>query len=270
MAVENPSVSVVIPCYRCASTIGRAALSAASQARRPAELILVDDASGDGTVAALHSLRKELGADWIRIIELPRNAGAAAARNAGWEAARGEFVAFLDADDTWLPSKIELQLDFMRAYPQFSVSGHRALYGDAAAAPDAPPPEPEFRVISRFSVLLRNPMVTPSLMVRRACALRFDEGSRYMEDHRFVQAAVFSGARVARLELPLARIHKAAYGAGGLSARLWAMELAELDNYRALRRAGHIGSLLLGFLTVYSLAKYARRVAVVTLRRLSG
>ena len=267
MAVENASVSVVIACYRCADTVGRAVRSAASQTRRPEELILVDDASGDGTLAVLHALRDAFDAGWIRVIELPRNLGAAAARNAGWEAARGDFVAFLDADDTWFPAKIERQHDFMGAHPQFTVSGHRAVYGQVAAAPRA---GPEFRKISRLSVLLRNPMVTPSLMVRRASTLRFDEGSRHMEDHRFLQAAVFSGAHVARLEQPLARIHKAAYGTGGLSASLWAMELAELDNYRALRRAGHIGLLSLAFLTAYSLAKHARRVAVVAVRHLSG
>ena len=88
-----------------------------------------------------------------------------------------------------------------------------------------------------------------------------------MEDHRFLQAVAFSGARIARLEEPLARIHKSAFGAGGLSAELWPMERADLDNYRALRRAGHVGVFLHAFLACYSLAKYARRQALVALRR---
>jgi hypothetical protein len=125
---------------------------------------------------------------------------------------------------------------------------------------------PAFSEITRWSVLLRNPMVTPSIMVRRAVAQRFDEGSRHMEDHRFLQAVAFSGARIARLEEPLARIHKAAFGAGGLSAELWPMERADLDNYRALRRAGHVGAVLHAFLVCYSLAKYVRRRALVALR----
>ena len=91
-----------------------------------------------------------------------------------------------------------------------------------------------------------------------------------MEDHRLLQELVYSGARIARLDEPLAQIHKAAFGAGGLSAQLWSMERSELDNYRALRRGGHLGALQHGALACYSLAKFARRCAIVALRRLAG
>jgi glycosyltransferase involved in cell wall biosynthesis len=271
MATGGAPVSAVIPCYRCAGTIRRAALSVASQTRRPIELILVDDASGDGTVNALQALRAELGAGWVRIIELPENRGAATARNTGWEAARGEYVAFLDADDSWLPRKIERQSSFMRDHPEFAATGHLAHYGELDAAGGAGGNAPlRYREISRTGVLLRNPMVTPSLMVRRDGKLRFHEGRRHMEDHRFLQELVFANARVARLEEILAVIHKAAFGEGGLSAALWAMERAELGNYRALLRARHIGAILYTLVVSYSLAKYARRCAIVALRRLSG
>ncbi len=269
MANGDASVSVIIPCFRCTATIRHAVLSVASQTQRPLELILVDDASGDGTVNTLQALRAELGADWVRVFELPTNLGPAAARNAGWAAARGEYVAFLDADDSWLPAKLERQHAFMRAHPEYALTGHRAVYGDVPPAPAAAS-VPAFREISRASVLLRNPMVTPSFMVRRDVAGRFHEGSRHMEDHRFLQELIFSGARIGRMDEPLARIHKAAFGAGGLSADLWLMERAELDNYRALRRAGHIGAPMLGVLAGYSLAKYLRRRALVALRRLNG
>ncbi len=104
-------------------------------------------------------------------------------------------------------------------------------------------------------------------MVRRELTLRFHEASRHMEDHRFLQEAVFSGQRVARLEEALAVIHKPAYGSGGLSGELWAMERGELDNYGALRAAGRIGAPLHGLLVAYSLAKFGRRLAVVRLLR---
>jgi hypothetical protein len=79
---------------------------------------------------------------------------------------------------------------------------------------------------------------------------------------------VFSGLRVARLKDVLAVVHKPAYGTGGLSAQLWPMECGELDNYRALRRAGQIRPAGHGLLVAFSLAKFCRRLAMVGLRRL--
>lgn len=258
-------VSVVIPCFRCAGTVRRAVLSVVAQTEPPLELILVDDASDDGTPALLEALKRELNLDWMRVIALRENGGAAAARNVGWDAARGEFVAFLDGDDSWLPRKLERQVAFMRAHPQFAVTGHRAQY-EGRRAHDGN----GYREIGRGAVLLKNPMVTPSLMVRRDIALRFDGSSRYMEDHRFLQEAVFSGLRVARLEEVLAVVSKPAFGAGGLSARLWPMEQGELDNYRKLRSSGRIGALPHALLAAYSLAKFCRRTALVGLRKLTA
>ncbi|HJY77109.1 MAG TPA: glycosyltransferase family 2 protein [Burkholderiales bacterium] len=258
------TVSAVIPCYRCADTVRRAALSVAAQAERPLELILVDDASDDGTPQTLAELQAELGASWVQIITLNRNGGAAAARNAGWNAARGTYVAFLDADDSWLPAKTQRQRAFMDRRAEFSISGHLASY--AGLSPSSQ--EEEFREITRRMVLLKNPMVTPSFMVRRDLPIRFDAQSRYMEDHRFLQEAVYSGLRVARLKDVLAVVHKPAYGRGGLSARLWPMERGELDNYRTLRRAGWIRPAAHWLLVAYSLAKFCRRITMVGLRRL--
>ena len=244
-------------------------MSVAAQTLRPVELILVDDGNRDETPQVLAGLRDELGAAWVRIITLERNAGAASARNAGWDNARGEFVAFLDADDSWLPQKLERQIAFMRAHGEFALTGHLAHYGEGIQEGDAHESPGRFRELSRGAVLLKNPMVTPSFIVRRALALRFAGGARHMEDHRLLQEALFSGLRVARLEEVLALVHKPAFGAGGLSAQLWPMERGELENYRALRLAGHIGGPTHAFLAAYSLAKFCRRAAWVGLRRLA-
>lgn len=266
MTFQDPPVSAIIPCFRCADTIRRAALSVAAQEQRPVELVLVDDASGDETGDALDSLRDELGADWVRVIRLKNNTGAASARNVGWEAARGEYVAFLDADDTWLHHKIARQYTFMSAHPEYEVSGHLAFYEEPT---DSEPNEHlvDFREIGRAWILLKNPMVTPSLMIRRELPLRFNPGSRYMEDHGFLQEAVCSGVRVARIEEALAVIHKAAFGESGLSAALWPMEQGELGNLRTLLAAGHIGRTEHGLLVAYSLAKFARRLVITGMRR---
>jgi len=262
-------VTVVVPCYRCVRNVARAVRSAFDQTYQPLELIAVDDASDDGTTEALEALQRDLGADWLRVIRFGKNLGPGAARNAGWDAARGDYVAFLDADDIWLPRKIELQLPFMRAHPEFVATGHRAQYGQPGEivkpATDA---KQTYREISRFWILLKNPMVTPSLMVKRECKLRFHAQGRHMEDHRLLQDLIFAGARIARLDETLALIPKRAFGEGGLSADLWGMEHAELGNYLALRQAGHIGSIAYRVLVLYSLGKFARRLAIVRLRAL--
>src|SRR5438309_8195778 len=113
--LRTAPVSVIIPCYRCAATIERAMLSVAEQSVRPAEAILIDDASGDNTFAVMEKIRNKYG-DWIRIVALPMNQGAAAARNAGWHAATQPYIAFLDADDAWHPRKIEIQYGYMQQH----------------------------------------------------------------------------------------------------------------------------------------------------------
>jgi hypothetical protein len=108
-------------------------------------------------------------------------------------------------------------------------------------------------------------------MVRREFPIRFHPEKRYMEDYWWVLQAAFSGYDIYRIELPLACIFKAPYGAGGLSGRQWEMEKSELDNYWGLKRAGKLGLLPALALTIYSLLKYAKRVAVAAcLRRSDG
>lgn len=97
-------VSVVIPTYNYARYIGEAIDSALAQTLPPIEVIVVDDGSTDDTQAVLAAY-----GDRIRVLR-QENEGVAIARNSGIAAARGEYVAFLDADDVWKPRKLELQM----------------------------------------------------------------------------------------------------------------------------------------------------------------
>ena len=98
MSIRN--VSIIIPCYKAAATLRRAAASALTDAPSDIEILLVDDGSPDDTGA----LCDELAAADPRITALHReNGGAGAARNTGLDAASGEWVLFLDADDALLP-----------------------------------------------------------------------------------------------------------------------------------------------------------------------
>jgi glycosyltransferase involved in cell wall biosynthesis len=104
-----PLVSVVIPAFNAGRTIGRALASVFAQDYRPLEIIVIDDGSADETWARIASYDDER----LRPLRLGENRGVAAATNAGLAVAAGEFVAFLDADDEWLPGKLKGQLDLL-------------------------------------------------------------------------------------------------------------------------------------------------------------
>lgn len=102
MTTTNPDVSFVIAAFKAADTITRAIDSALAQEDVSVEVIVVDDASPDDTATVVEAIADPR----IRLIRLPANRGPGGARNAGLDAARGEWVAILDADDTVRPGRL--------------------------------------------------------------------------------------------------------------------------------------------------------------------
>jgi len=259
-------VSVVIPCYNAQSTLRRAIASVAAQSSKVLEVIAVDDASTDGTGMLLAELQAQHGAHWLKVIRFERNRGVAAARNAGWDAATGQCVAFLDADDTWAPAKVAIQYQVMQKRPDAAIAAHLHTIGAPARASG------EVRVseVQPAELLWRNRFVTPSVMVRRGIGARFRAGQRYMEDHLLWMQLAFAGHKILLIQVALATLYKQPYGAAGLSADLISMERAELGNYRLLWREGCIGAGKLAVLSAWSTVKFVRRLAIVSLRRISS
>lgn len=112
-----PLVSIVVPVFNAALTIERCLRSIEAQSYPNWEAIVVDDASTDGgaeRVAARNHPR-------LRLIRLPVNCGPSRARNLGIAAAKGELVAFLDADDEWLPEKLDRQVAVFAADPRLAL-----------------------------------------------------------------------------------------------------------------------------------------------------
>ena len=99
-------VSVVIPAYRAAGTVGRAIRSVAAGSVQPREIIVVNDGDDPDTAAAAEEASGALTGIKVVVLGQPQ-AGAGGARNLGLSSATGEFVAFLDADDEWMPGKLE-------------------------------------------------------------------------------------------------------------------------------------------------------------------
>ena len=107
-AEVTPTVSVIIPAYNDARFIGQAIGSVLAQTHRPLDVIVIDDGSRDDTAEIAESFGPP-----VRVFR-QLNAGAAVARNAGMREARGDYIAFLDADDFWHPRKTEMQLHHLR------------------------------------------------------------------------------------------------------------------------------------------------------------
>ena len=132
----GPKVSIVIPVHNAAGYIRETMLSVFRQSLRDWELILVDDGSTDGSVAVIKETAEEFGVPLyhlpllerenpfersdsekgtgeIVLLRLRENRGAAGARNVGIKAAAGRYLAFLDADDIWMPEKLFLETSFL-------------------------------------------------------------------------------------------------------------------------------------------------------------
>ncbi len=109
----QPGLSVIIPTYNRAPLVSEAVASVLAQTWRDFEVLVVDDASGDGTAAALAAFGSR-----IRVLRSPSRLGVAAARNLGISAAQGQWLAFLDSDDLWRPEKLARQMAYLEAHPE--------------------------------------------------------------------------------------------------------------------------------------------------------
>ena len=111
---DEALVSVIMPVHNSAVLLREAATSVLQQTYAQLEIWLVDDCSTDDSWQLMQTLAQEDCR--VQLIRLESNGGAAAARNHGIHAARGRYIAFLDADDLWLPQKLERQIAFMQQH----------------------------------------------------------------------------------------------------------------------------------------------------------
>jgi O-antigen/teichoic acid export membrane protein len=256
-------VSVIIPCFNCRDTIGRAVQSVFQQTSRPHELILVDDCSTDGTRELLGELANQYPASWIRVILQPHNAGPGAARNAAWAAATMPYIAFLDSDDSWHPAKMAIQYGWMQAHPEATITGHPVAQLDPGERADGQPwPEVSApRPMSRRRVLFSNRFTPSSILMRTDVGARFDEAKRHAEDYfMLLEVVLVDRGQAYLLPSPLSYVYKAQFGAEtGLSAQLWKIQKGEQDNYLGFRQRGVISPVEWLCFSLLSAAKYFRR-----------
>jgi glycosyltransferase involved in cell wall biosynthesis len=200
-----PVVSVVIPTFNRAGLIGRAIESCLGQRDAPTmEVIVVDDCSDDDTrdVVARYADRG------VRYIRLAENLGGAAARNAGIDAARGRYLAFLDSDDTWRPEKLKRQIAALAqsAAPQQTVC-HTQVRIRRQGRDEVVPAEGKApgETIAHYLFVAGGHMQTSSLLLPCALAKRtlFDPALCKHQDYDFCLRLEENGADFLFVPSPL-------------------------------------------------------------------
>jgi glycosyltransferase involved in cell wall biosynthesis len=191
-----PLVSVVIPAYNCALYLQETIQSMlAQQGVGAMEVIVVDDGSTDGTA----DMARAFGSP-VRVVQ-QANAGVSAARNHGLRLARGDFVALVDHDDYWFPTKLANQLAAFAAHPEVDVvfSDFRRWYAEPAAGGFVAPARFSHGAVSQgvdpdysgwiYHQMLRDSWVLTSTALARATVFAsaggFDESLPFSEDWDF-------------------------------------------------------------------------------------
>ena len=127
--MQTDLVSIIMPSYNSEKFISKTIESVINQTYERWEIIIVDDCSPDNSNQIIEKYCKNDSR--IKLIKLEQNSGPAVARNRAIEEAKGRYIAFLDADDLWLPEKLEKQLEFMQKNNMaFTYSGYKLVDED--------------------------------------------------------------------------------------------------------------------------------------------
>jgi GT2 family glycosyltransferase len=222
-------VSVIIPTFNRSRLVREAVESVLAQRQAGAfELVVVDDGSRDDTEAVLAPYR-----DRLRILR-QENRGVSAARNAGVEASRGEWLTFLDSDDLWLPAKLQAQRAYVQARPETRIcqTGEIWIRNGVRVNPCTHHRKADGDV---FFASLRRCLVSPSaVMLRRdlfdavGC---FDETLPACEDYD-LWLRIARDSPVALIDRPL--VIKRGGHADQLSRRYWGMDRFRVRSLRRL------------------------------------
>lgn len=255
--------SIIIPCFNSEKTIVRTLSSVKKQTFKDYELVIVDDGSIDLTAKIIKEFCEKNDLEYTYIYQ--ENHGPATARNNAAKNSKGNYLAFLDADDAWHKDKLKVQYELIKKYDanfittDYTVDSFKDINTD------------NYRV-SKFtfnSFLLSNKTSTPCTVVLKELFEKsgeFPENQRYSEDYS-LWLNISYHEPLYKIHLPLVSLHKHPYGYTGLSANLFQMEKYELKNYVSLRKSGKINIFTLIGLIGLSLVKFLRRMILVSFRK---
>ncbi len=213
---KNLPISVIIPTFNSVKFIGQAVQSVLNQTYREFEVIVIDDGSTDATKDILREFNGHIRYYY------QENRGPSAARNAGIEIARGDYICFLDADDTWMPNKLEVQLTFMAQHDDIGLvfsdleegdpdkGLHRSILAKRLFRSDIVSQIPIQDAFKKL--LIENFIPTSIVMARKECFVKaglFDESLRVAEDRdMWLRIAAYFKIACVPLVLGKKRVHE--------------------------------------------------------------
>lgn len=183
MSDPVPMISVVMPAYNASRYVGQAIESVLKQTFTDFELLIIDDGSTDSTleIANHYAMRDRR----IKVLA-QANQGVSATRNRGVRVAKGQFIAFLDADDLWLPDKLAAHIEHFHANPNLAVSFSRVEFVSPDGEPTGQISTSRLVNLKPEDFLYENPTTTMSNPVSRAEVFAqvggFAEDMSYSED----------------------------------------------------------------------------------------
>ena len=259
---ENSGVTVIIPTFRSENVIIRALNSVLNQTSQPSEIIVVDDASDDQTVNIVREFAKSCPK--LQLLVNTKNEGPGRSRNTAWQLAKTEFIAFLDADDTWQPEKLQIQLEWFKNNQNAVICGtrHQVVDEPVSMKEDAP-----ISVFKIKDLLWRNRFSTPSVMLKREISLRFDNKLRFAEDYLLWMEIAATHGSVNRINQPLTILHKPEFGSAGLSSKTWSMYRGEIKALSLLNQKKHINTVTLFRSVCWSTIKLIKRLPRAIVRK---
>ncbi|WP_174801301.1 glycosyltransferase family 2 protein [Martelella limonii] len=167
MTRQHPIASIVVPAYNAATTIRETLVSLMEQSFTDLEILVVDDGSSDSTAEIV----KRCPDPRVRLISQP-NRGLAGAHNTGIALAKGKYIGFCDADDLWLPEKLELHIRHLEQNLDVGISFSGSSLIDRRGEPVGINQTPKLSNITAADVFCRNPIGNGSAAVLRAEALK--------------------------------------------------------------------------------------------------
>lgn len=204
---ERPLVSVLLPCFDAERFVGAALDSLLGQTYGELEILAIDDASDDGTLAILDAYASRDAR--VRVLRNARNLGLIATLNRGVAEARGELIARMDADDVSARRRIERQVEALRRHPDIDVVGTAITLVDGRSGePLKPRPlrclTPEG---ARFTALFATPLAHVTIVARaptmRAHPYGISPDSLHTEDYELFARMLADGARLCSIDEPL-------------------------------------------------------------------
>ncbi|MDP2833081.1 MAG: glycosyltransferase family A protein [Pseudomonadota bacterium] len=237
---DSPLVSVVIPTWNSAATLPRAIDSVLAQTWARREIIVVDDGGTDASLALLADYGER-----VRVVS-QTNGGPASARNRGLREARGQYVAFLDADDHWLPEKLERQVALLDAQPEIGFCSTATAVVDMQGQPVCDWPCRAGDAALLETLFMHSAAVsgsTSGVLARRELLLAaggFDERLRGFEDpDLWIRLA--AGAGYACIPQALTVVVRTPNSVSGNLSAMCAATLASFRKNRALLPSGKRG-----------------------------